>query len=142
MPRKTLKERREQNPTDDNSNRVRAIVDAMTGVDSKADIMNAIQQTLTPSSKRSVIPGGLYTFVYNAKTPGIIYDPFPLVGVVKVFDWGFVGVNLHWGDEEVDENRRQYSWDQIISPVYEIQQEEKEDMKRLSYGDFSQSPSK
>ena len=140
MPRKTLKQRR--NPTDDSSNRVRGIVDAMTGVDSKADIMNAIQQTLTPSSKRSVIPGGLYTFVYNAKTPGIIYDPFPLVGVVKVFDWGFVGVNLHWGDEEVDENRRQYSWDQIISPVYEIQQEEKEDMIRLSYGDFSQSPSK
>lgn len=140
MPRKTLKQRR--NPTDDNSNRVRAIVDAMTGVDSKADIMNAIQQTLTPSSKKSVIPGGLYTFVYNAKTPGIIYDPFPLVGVVKVFDWGFVGVNLHWGDEEVDENKRQYTWDQIISPVYEIQQEEKEDMLRLSYGDFSQSPSK
>ena len=140
MQRKTLKQRR--NPTDDNSNRVRAIVDAMTGVDNKADIMNAIQQTLSPSRKRSVIPGGLYTFVYNAKTPGIIYDPFPLVGVVKVFDWGFVGVNLHWGDEEVDENKRQYTWDQIISPVYEIQQEEKEDMLRLSYGDFSQSPSK
>jgi hypothetical protein len=140
MPRKTLKQRR--NPTDDNSNRVRGIVDAMTGVDNKADIMDAIQQTLQPSSKRSVIPGGLYTFVYNAKTPGIIYDPFPLVGVVKVFDWGFVGVNLHWGDEEVDENKRQYTWDQIISPVYEIQQEEKEDMIRLSYGDFSQSSSK
>lgn len=141
MPRKTLKQRR--NPTDDSSNRVRGIVDAMTGVDNKADVMNAIQQTLTPSSKRSVIPGGLYTFVYNAKTPGIIYDPFPLVGVVKVFDWGFVGINLHWGgDEEVNENRRQYSWDQIISPVYEIQQEEKEDMIRLSYGDFSQSSSK
>ena len=140
MPRKTLKQRR--NPTDDNSNRVRGIVDAMTGVDNKADIMDAIQQTLQPSSKRSVIPGGLYTFVYKAKTPGIIYDPFPLVGVVKVFDWGFVGVNLHWGDEEVDENKRQYTWDQIISPVYEIQQEEKEDMIRLSYGDFSQSSSK
>ena len=140
MPRKTLKQRR--NPTDDSSNRVRGIVDAMTGVDNPKDVMDAIQQTLQPSSKRSVIPGGLYTFVYNAKTPGIIYDPFPLVGVVKVFDWGFVGVNLHWGDEEVDENKRQYTWDQIISPVYEIQQEEKEDMIRLSYGDFSQSPSK
>ena len=66
MPRKTLKQRR--NPTDDNSNRVRAIVDAMTGVDSKAYIMNAIQQTLPPRSKQSVIPGGLYTFVYTPKT--------------------------------------------------------------------------
>ena len=134
MPRKTLKQRR--NPTDDNSNRVRGIVDAMTGVDNKADIMDAIQQTLQPSSKRSVIPGGLYTFVYNAKTPDIIYDPYPLVGVEKVFDWGFIGINLHW------EDRRQYTWDQIISPVYEIQEEERVDMERLSYGDFSQSPSK
>jgi hypothetical protein len=56
--------------------------------------------------------------------------------VEKVFDWGFIGINLHWGD------RRQYTWDQIISPVYEIQEEEREDMERLSYGDFSQSPSK
>jgi len=134
MPRKTLKQRR--NPTDDNSNRVRGIVDAMTGLDNPNDIMNAIQQTLQPSSKRSVISGGLYTFVYNAKTPGIIFDPYPLVGVEKVFDWGFIGINLHWGD------RRQYTWDQIISPVYEIQEEEREDMERLSYGDFSQSPSK
>jgi len=134
MPRKTLKQRR--NPTDDNSNRVRGIVDAMTGLDNPNDIMNAIRKALTPSSKRSVVSGNLYTFVYNAKTPGIIFDPYPLVGVEKVFDWGFIGINLHWGD------RRQYTWDQIISPVYEIQEEEREDMERLSYGDFSQSPSK
>jgi hypothetical protein len=134
MPRKTLKQRR--NPTDDSSNRVRGIVDAMTGVDNPKDIMDAIQQTLQPSSKRSVVSGGLYTFVYNAKTPEIIFDPYPLVGVEKVFDWGFVGINLHWGD------RRQYTWDQVISPVYEIQEEERVDMERLSYGDFSQSPSK
>ena len=134
MPRKTLKQRR--NPTDDSSNRVRGIVDAMNGIGNKADIMKEIQRTLTPSSSRSVVSGGLYTFVYNAKTPGIIYDPYPLVGVEKVFDWGFIGINLHWGD------RRQYTWDQIVSPVYEIQEEERVDMERLSYGDFSQSPSK
>ena len=134
MPRKTLKQRR--NPTDDSSNRVRSIVDAMNGIENKADIMKEIQRTLTPSSSRSVVSGGLYTFVYNAKTPGIIYDPYPLVGVEKVFDWGFIGINLHWGD------RRQYTWDQIVSPVYEIQEEERVDMERLSYGDFSQSPSK
>jgi hypothetical protein len=134
MPRKTLKQRR--NPTDDSSNRVRGIVDAMNGIENKADIMKEIQRTLTPSSSRSVVSGGLYTFVYNAKTPGIIYDPYPLVGVERVFDWGFIGINLHW------EDRRQYTWDQIISPVYEIQEEERVDMERLSYGDFSQSPSK
>jgi len=132
MPRKTLQQRK--NPTDDNSNRVRELVDSFTGLDNKKDIMERIQATLTPSSSRSVVNGSIYTFVYNAKTPGIIFDPYPLVGVEKVFNWGFVGVNLHW------EDRRQYSWDQIISPVYEVYPEEREDMERLSYGDFEQNP--
>jgi hypothetical protein len=71
MPRKTLKQRR--NPTDDSSNRVRGIVDAMNGIENKADIMKEIQRTLTPSSSRSVVSGGLYTFVYNASSMILIH---------------------------------------------------------------------
>jgi len=117
-------------------NRIERIKDKIIGMtdpeDQMMEIMSALNGTVTPVPD----PGGYYTFVYNAKTPGIIYDPYPLVGVERVFDWGFIGINLHW------EDRRQYTWDQIISPVYEIQEEERVDMERLSYGDFSQSPSK
>jgi len=134
MPRKTLRQRR--NPTDDNSNRVRGIVDAMDGFDKPEDIMKAIQATLSGTSKTSVVVGNLYTFVYSAKTPGIIFDPYPLVGVEKVFSWGFIGINLHWSD------RRQYTWNEIVGNVYEVYEEERVDMERLSYGDFEQRPSK
>ena len=59
-----------------------------------------------------------YTFVYKAKTPGIRYDQHPLVYVTAVFQWGFVGFNAHWNDS------RQYSWQEVVSNLYEISQEE------------------
>ena len=127
-------------PTTDNSIRVRELVDSMSGLGKPSDKMEAIQQILPASPKRSVYSGGIFTFVYNAKTPGIIFDPFPLVGVERVFEWGFIGINVHWG--KTPEDMRKYSWNEIIGNVYEVQGEELEDMERLSYGDFEQSPSK
>jgi len=127
-------------PTTDNSNRIRELVDSMSGLGKPSDKMKAIQQILPASPKRSVYSGGIFTFVYNAKTPGIIFDPFPLVGVERVFEWGFIGINVHWG--KTPEDMRNYSWNEIIGNVYEVQGEELEDMERLSYGDFEQSPSK
>jgi hypothetical protein len=138
MPRKTLKQRR--NPTDDNENRVRGLVDEMIGGDNKQSIMQRIQETLSGSSPSDIASGSIFTFVYNAKTPGLFYDPHPLVIVRQVFPWGFVGRNLHWG--KGPEADRYYTWSEIVSPVYEIRPEEQEDMIRLNYGDFSETPSK
>lgn len=59
-----------------------------------------------------------YTFVYKAKTPGIKYDQHPLVYVISVFNWGFVGFNAHWNDS------RQYSWQEVLSNLYEIKEDE------------------
>ena len=39
--------------------------------------------------------GGMYTFIYFAKTPRILTDRYPIVYVEKVYDWGFSGVNMH-----------------------------------------------
>ena len=134
MPRKTLRQRR--NPTDDNSNRVRGLVDEMTGLSNAKDIMAKIRKVLPGTSKTAVGSGALYTFTYNAKTPGLYYDPYPLVLVTGVYNWGFRGYNYHWDEE------RQYTWNQIIGDVYELQQEELEDMQRLSYADLLENPPK
>ena len=93
MPRKTLKQRR--NPTDDNENRVRGVVDSLIGVETADDIMEGLIGVLSEGGK---IPesGKYYTFFYNAKTPDIQYDEYPLVGVTGVFSWGFRGINFHW----------------------------------------------
>ena len=42
MPRKTLKQRKEQYPTDDYENRVRGVIDDLVGVESPDDIMQSL----------------------------------------------------------------------------------------------------
>ena len=127
MPRKTLKQRR--NPTDDNDNRVRGVIDSFVGVETADDIMESLIGVLSESGK---IPtaGKYYTFFYNAKTPGIQYDEYPLVGVTDVFSWGFRGINFHWGD------RRQYNYDQIAGQLYEIYPEEISDVIELAFANI------
>ena len=59
-----------------------------------------------------------YVFVYKAKTPGIQYDQHPLVLVGSIFSWGFNGYNEHWG------RIRQYTWNEVLSNIYELSEAE------------------
>ena len=88
-------------------------------------IMDAINDTVTP------IPevGKFYTFVYNAKTPGV-YDEFPLVAVTFVENWGFQGINFHWGTS------RNYTWNEIVGFLHVIQNDEIDYMRSLRYANF------
>ena len=123
-------------PTDDGSNRVRDIVDGLTGLENPLDMWEEISSSLPASNKIEVQSRKIYTFKYRAKTSGLLYDIHPLVGVEAVYNWGFVGVNFHWGE------RRSYTWDEVIGDVYEIQQEELTDMQRIPYADLLENPSK
>ena len=116
-------------PTDDNENRVRGVIDDLIGVETPDDIMKSLIGVLSQSGK---IPtaGKYYTFFYNAKTPGIQYDEYPLVGVTDVFSWGFRGINFHWSD------RRQYNYDQIAGQLYEIYPEEISDVIELAFANI------
>ena len=68
-------------------------------------------------------PDKYYVFVYKAKTPRIQYDQHPFVVVTAVFKWGFTGYNFHW-----DESRR-YTWGEVVSNLYEIYDDELNDMQ-------------
>ncbi len=76
------------------------------------EIVDLLDTSFPPES------GKYYTFRYRAKTPNIAYDRHPLVEVVDVFNWGFRGVNYHWGEP------RQYTWDEILGQIYEVTEEE------------------
>ena len=119
MPRKTLQQR--------NRSRLADIVKKFIGTEDADDTMIEIMSVLTESSGPPVA-GKYYVFVYNAKTPNIQYDQNPFVYVKKVYNWGFVGLNYHWGKE------RQYTWDEVAGKMYEVYQSEIEDLKRLSFG--------
>ena len=116
-------------PTDDNSNRVRGVIDSFIGIETADDIMGELIGVLSEGGK---VPetGTYYTFFYSAKTSGIQYDEHPLVGVTDVFSWGFRGINFHWNTEN---SRRQYDYNQIIGGLYEIYPEEMSDVIELGF---------
>ena len=71
--------------------------------------------------------GEYYTFVYNAKTPGINYDQHPLVAVTSVHNWGFQGINYHWNKV------RRYTWEEVPGFLHIIRQDEIISMRNIKY---------
>ena len=127
MPRKTLKERREKNPTDDNSNRIRGVVDSIIGTEDPDDLMVSLLEAVQGSY--TVVPsiGKYYIFNYLAKTPNIQYDQNPLVAVMEVYSWGFKGFNYHWNQV------RQYTWEEVSGNFYEIYPDELADAREIPF---------
>ena len=74
-----------------------------------------------------------YVFVYHPKTRNIQYDQHPFVQVSSVHRWGFVGLNHHWDDF------RRYTWAECETPLYEIYEEELEDMSTFPIAKFKVS---
>ena len=107
--------------------RIVKISDNLIGIESPDDLMLEI---LEPLSETETVPeaGNYYTFVYQPKTPGIKYDEFPLVAVTDVFNWGFKGLNFHWG------NVRQYTWQEMIGNLHIVNSEEMESLRPIPYG--------
>jgi len=126
MPRKTLKQRKEKYPTENEVNRIRSVMDNIVGMEDPDDVMMELMSTISESGK-APSAGKYYTFVYNPKTPNILYDQNPLVAVTEVFEWGFRGLNYHWGE------MRQYTWSEIPGQLYEIYPEELADARELPF---------
>ena len=114
-------------PTDDNSNRVRSVVDSLIGTEGADDIMIELMDTLTSTSTSSPSAGKYYVFVYNAKTPNIQFDSNPLVAVTDVFEWGFRGINLHIGQY------RNYTYNELVGQLYEVNPDELSDVRELPF---------
>ena len=116
-------------PTDDNSNRVRSVIDGVIGTEDPDDLMLELLGVLQEGGK---VPesGKYYVFVYNPKTPNIQYDQNPFVAVTDVFSWGFRGINFHWGEI------RQYTYNEIVGQIYEVYSDEVSDVREIPFGKF------
>ncbi len=75
-------------------------------------------------------PGKFYTFIYNAKTPGITYDQHPLIACMELFRWGFRGLNFHW------QNYRNYTWEEVAGKLHVVEFQELDELLALQYGKF------
>ena len=114
-------------PTDDKENRIRGVVDSLTGLQSADDLMLELLDRLQEGNKVPEV-GKIYAFVYRPKTPNIQYDQNPLVAVTERFQWGFRGLNYHWGQV------RQYTWNEIAGGLYEINSDELADAREIPFG--------
>jgi len=94
--------------------------------------MQRLLNTLTPST---IVPelDKYYVFVYKAKTSGIRYDQHPLVVVTGIYQWGFTGLNFHWNEI------RRYSWGEVLSNLYVVNDEELNSVEQMPIALFKQS---
>jgi hypothetical protein len=85
----------------------------LSKINNNPDAMMRVIQQVFRDTDPVPIPGKAYTFIYNAKTPGIEYDQHPLIIVDYIAGtWGFKGFNVHWGDY------RNYTWPEVGSSFH------------------------
>ena len=89
-------------------------------------------EVLERLSEVEVVPdvGRYYTFIYRPKTPRIRYDEYPLIACTEVNQWGFKGLNYHWG------SWRNYTWEEVQSNLHVIYPRELEDLRSIGYQKF------
>jgi hypothetical protein len=82
-------------------------------------------QPLIKIDSTEVEVGNFCTFVYQPKTPFIRYDQNPLVAVVAKFNWGFRGINYHWG-----------SYEEVVGAVHLVNSSEVSDLRTIPYQNY------
>ena len=116
-------------------NRIVSVRRDLVGTESPSELMDMIIEKLqdTAKDKREISAGKYYTYIYYAKTPNIIYDRYPLILASEPTDYGFFGFNYHWG------KLRQYTFDAVASPFYEVNLSEFTTLRSIPYADFHQT---
>ena len=110
-------------------NRISHILNDLIGTEHPDDLMMSIIESLTEGSK-TPSEGKYYVFLYKAKTPNIRYDQHPMVAVTDVFEWGFRGINFHWGQS------RSYTFQEVASQLYQVTNEELQDLNTIPFAKF------
>lgn len=131
MARKTLKQRgiktKREAILHQDKNRIAPIMDSLIATEDPDELMIEILEVLKDVTPIPDI-GSYYTFIYRPKTENIQYDEYPLVLATKIFNWGFKGINYHWGSS------RSYTWVEIVGNLHTVLPEEVEDLRTIPYG--------
>ena len=110
-------------------NIITPVLDGLYGTENPDDLATEVLDVLTEGGKVPEV-GNYYVFVYKPKTPNIQYDQHPLVAVFDVFEWGFRGLNYHWGEV------RQYTWNEVIGGLYKVSSLELRSLRTIPFARF------
>jgi len=80
--------------------------------------------------------GNYYTFIYNAKTPGLRYDQHPLIATLGIYNWGFKGLNYHWEKIDTSQAIRNYTWNEVAGSLHIVYPSEINYMRTIPYSKF------
>lgn len=100
------------------SNRIRPLLNKLSGGEKADDIMNELIVVLSDSQVQMPQAGAYYVFQYFAATPELLYDRYPIVACTGVYDWGITGINRHINEP------RNYNFNQFATPIFQIRNEE------------------
>ena len=114
----------------DNLSRISGIMKDLKGTEDPDDLMLSIIEALDQIAWAPEEQGAFFTFVYSPKTPNISYDSNPLVAVTEVFEWGFKGINFHWGQS------RSYTFQEVVGQLYQVTNEELQDLNTIPFAKF------
>lgn len=118
------------------TNRLKDFKESLTGNETEDELMNEILSRLSGTERAYPSRGRYYTYIYYAKTPGILYDRHPLILAGDMLPKGFRGFNYHLG------KIRQYNTedgDRLMSGLYELSQQEFATLKSVPYGKLIQN---
>ena len=107
--------------------RIESLIDDILILRTPDRMMEGILSLLTDTVAAIPQVGAYYTFGYEAKTPRIRYDKHPLIACTGVYQWGFTGINYHWGEG------RQYTWEEVGSMFYLVYPNELSDLRSIPY---------
>lgn len=118
------------------TNRLKDFKESLMGGEKPEKLMDEILTRISGSERAYPAPGRYYTYIYYAKTPGIIYDRHPLILAGDLLPRGFRGFNYHLG------KIRQYNTedgDRLLSGLYELSQQEFATLRSVPYGKLIQN---
>lgn len=122
-------------PAPDPLNRLNGKTDEIIALGNPDEMMPALLELLT-ETEFIPDPGEYYTFIYNAKTPRIEYDEYPLIACLGTFSWGFRGFNFHWAARGGNPYRN-YTWNELpTGRVHLVREQEMLDARSIPYQRF------
>ena len=115
------------------NNRITSVKERLQSMGDAEDRMLLIMEILVDTQPIPDV-GDYYTFIYNAKTPGIEYDQHPLIACLEIYKWGFKGLNYHWGQV------RNYTWEEVPGFLHVVRNSELQNLRDIGYAYFISKP--
>jgi hypothetical protein len=124
--------------TDQNDNRIIPIKRDLIGTESAEELMNRIINALSDTKVDYPEMGKYYTYIYNAKTPKLLFDLYPLIISSGPDGTGlaFIGFNYHWQLRGGQSPLRQYNFPEVQDGFYEMNSLEFITLRGINYAKF------